>query len=68
MSRHGRIVQDLYALKEQGVIEAFQREAYENEPTRARWFVMMDKVTNLYLSTTEAESLIIGAKKALTIR
>lgn len=65
MSRHGRIVQDLHWLKEQGVIQAFQRDSFENEPTRVQWFVNMDNTNSLFFSTTEAEAFIIGAKKGL---
>jgi hypothetical protein len=68
MSRHARIVQDLHDLKEAGVILSFQRDSYENEPTRVMWFVLIDTSNTYQMSTTEVEAFIIGAKKALTIR
>lgn len=62
MTRHTSIVSALQSLQEQGAIQAFVRDAFENEPQRVRWHVWIDALEAKYFSTTEVEAFIAGAR------
>lgn len=62
MTRHVRISSTLKAFTDEGIISAWLRDNFENEPNRTRWHIQTGDYETLYLTTTEVEAFITGAQ------
>ncbi len=66
MSRQSQITEALQALNNRGAIRSFHKGYNQVEPNKLEWFVQVNELELLYLTSREVEAFITGAKSVLS--
>lgn len=65
MSRHGRIIDALETIKDEGLIDGWVKDTDPSNPNKANWIVQLSKFQTRRWETGTVEAFIDGVNTAL---